>query len=71
MGVIKYASRGAFADRAALSNTVAPMGIGSVIGAVAGGLLVGVIPPTVLKFTLGVILNISAFRVFRKTKSQD
>ncbi|MEH1818762.1 MAG: sulfite exporter TauE/SafE family protein [Nostoc sp.] len=71
VGVIKYASRGAFADRAALSNTVAPMGVGSVIGAVAGGLLVGVIPPTVLKFTLGVILNISAFRVFRKTKSQD
>jgi len=71
VGVIKYASRGAFTDRVALSNTVAPMGVGSVIGAVAGGLLVGVIPPTLLKLTLGLILNVSAFRVFHKAKSQD
>ena len=71
VGVVKYASRGAFTDRAALSNTVAPMGIGSVIGAVVGGMLVGIVPAAVLKVTLGIILNVSAFRVFHKAKSHD
>lgn len=71
VGVVKYASRGAFANRAALSDTVAPMGVGSVIGAVIGGMLVGVIPASVLKVTLGIILNVSAFRVFHKAKSHN
>lgn len=66
VGLVKYASRGAFSDRSSLKNTVAPMGVGSVIGAFSGGLLVGLIPASVLKLTLGIILNISAFRVFHK-----
>jgi uncharacterized membrane protein YfcA len=68
VGVIKYASRGAFVDRTALSNTIAPMGVGSVIGAIIGGMLVDLFPASVLKITLGVILNISAFRVFHKAR---
>jgi uncharacterized membrane protein YfcA len=40
------------------------MGAGSVIGAVAGGFLVGVVPASVLKFVLGVILVVSAVRIF-------
>ncbi|WP_414518655.1 TSUP family transporter [Nostoc sp. PCC 9305] len=71
VGVIKYASRGAFADRTVLGNTIAPMGVGSVIGAIIGGMLVGIVPPRILKVTLGIILNISAFRVFHKVKSSD
>ena len=71
VGVVKYASRGAFTDKSILSNTVAPMGVGSVIGAIVGGLLVGIIPSAVLKVTLGIILNVSAFRVFHKAKSQN
>ncbi|AFZ02773.1 hypothetical protein [Calothrix sp. PCC 6303] len=43
------------------------MGVGSVIVEVIGGMLIGIIPPAVLKITLGLILNISAFKVFRKT----
>lgn len=66
VGLVKYASRGAFSDRSSLKNTVAPMGVGSVIGAFSGGLLVGLIPASVLKFMLGIILNISAFQVFHK-----
>jgi len=66
VGLVKYASRGAFSDRSSLKNTVVPMGVGSVIGAFSGGLLVGLIPASVLKFMLGIILNISAFRVFHK-----
>jgi uncharacterized membrane protein YfcA len=36
-----------------------------VIGAVAGGLFVGVVPAAVLKLVLGVILIVSAVRIFR------
>ncbi|MCS7002251.1 MAG: sulfite exporter TauE/SafE family protein, partial [Dehalococcoidia bacterium] len=47
VGLARYARRGAFADRTALRDTVAPMGVGSVIGASIGGLLVGVAPSPV------------------------
>jgi len=41
------------------------MSLGSVIGAVIGGLLVGIVPAGLLKFGLGIILIISAWRTFR------
>jgi uncharacterized membrane protein YfcA len=41
------------------------MGAGSVAGAVAGGLLVGIAPAAALKLLLGVILIVSAVRIFR------
>ena len=41
------------------------MGVGSVVGAVAGGLLVGLVPASGLKFMLGVVLIVSAIRIFR------
>jgi uncharacterized membrane protein YfcA len=41
------------------------MGLGSVIGAVGGGMLVGLVPAAALKVTLGIILNVSAVRIFR------
>lgn len=65
VGVGRFASRGAFAERRALTETVAPMGVGSAIGAFIGGLLVGFLPASALKFWLGVILIISALRIFR------
>ncbi len=69
VGILRYASRGAFANRRALSNTVAPMSLGSVIGAIFGGMLVGLVPTSILKIVLGLILNISAFRTFRSINS--
>lgn len=66
VGVGRYASRGAFAEREDLRNTVAPMGLGSVIGAVIGGLLVGVTPTAVLKVGLGIVLIVSAARTFNR-----
>jgi uncharacterized membrane protein YfcA len=64
VGVLRYGSRGAFDERQALVDTVAPMSIGSVIGAATGGLLVGVIPAAGLKIALGIMLNVSAVRMF-------
>jgi len=65
VGVIRHSRLHAFAERQDLTQTVFPMGIGSVIGAVVGGLLVGFVPATVLKVVLGIILIISAVRIFR------
>ncbi len=65
VGVLRYRRLGSFAERADLTQTVAPMGLGSVVGAVAGGLFVGVVPAAALKFVLGVILIVSAVRIFR------
>lgn len=67
VGLARYASRGAFQDPVPLKKTVFPMGIGSVIGALGGGMVAGIVPAATLKFALGVILNISAFRVFHKS----
>ncbi len=64
VGVLRHRRLGSFADRADLTQTVVPMGVGSVVGAMAGGLLVGLVPEAVLKFVLGVILIISAVRIF-------
>lgn len=63
-GLWRYARQGAFADRRALTETVAPMSVGSVIGAVVGGMLVGLVPASFLKVGLGIILIISAYRIF-------
>lgn len=65
VGVVRYASRGAFRERDALSETVGPMAVGSMIGAVAGGLLVGLVLPQLLKIGLGAILLVSAWRTFK------
>ena len=40
------------------------MGIGSVVGALVGGLLVGIVPSAALKLLLGAILIVSAVRIF-------
>ncbi|WP_235006725.1 sulfite exporter TauE/SafE family protein [Calothrix rhizosoleniae] len=72
VGVLRYASKGVFRIPVAapldyshpLKNTVLPMGIGSAIGALLGGLMVGVVPGQILKVVLGIILIISAVRVF-------
>jgi len=42
------------------------MGAGAVLGAVVGGLMVGVVPAVTLKLLLGVILIVSAVQIFRR-----
>jgi uncharacterized protein len=65
VGVARHARRGTYAERADLSATIVPMGAGSVIGAVIGGLLVGIAPDAAIKVALGMLLIISATRIFR------
>jgi uncharacterized membrane protein YfcA len=65
VGVLRHRGLGSFRDRADLTQTVAPMGAGSVVGAVVGGLLVGLVPAAALKLVLGIILIVSAVRIFR------
>jgi uncharacterized membrane protein YfcA len=64
VGIVRYARRGAYTDRKALRETVLPMAVGSAIGAGIGGLLVGIVPASAMKLGLGVILIVSALRVF-------
>ena len=68
VGLARYAGRGAFNERRDLIETVAPMSVGSVIGAIIGGLLVGIVPAAVLKVGLGIILIVSAVRIFQHTR---
>jgi len=65
VGVFRHRGLGAFEEGQDIAKTVAPMGVGSVLGAVAGGFLVGVAPATALKLLLGIILIVSAVRIFR------
>lgn len=43
-----------------------PMGTGSVLGALLGGLMVGIVPPSALKLILGLVLIVSSIKVFAR-----
>ncbi len=64
IGMIRYAKQGGYSQKQDLYETVAPMGAGSVIGAIIGGLSVGLVPANILKIFLGLILCYSAWRIF-------
>jgi uncharacterized membrane protein YfcA len=64
VGIARHQRRGAYA-RTAITRTVLPMGAGSITGALIGGLLVGLISVSLLKALLGVVLIVSAIRMFR------
>lgn len=66
VGVLRHRRLRAFEERRDLTDTVTPMGFGSVVGAVAGGLLVGLVPAAALKLVLGAVLIISAAKIFRR-----
>ena len=55
--MVRHARLKAFDERLDLTRTVAPMGVGSVFGAVAGGLLVGLVPAAASVLLLGFVLS--------------
>lgn len=65
VGCWRYTRKGMFADRGDFSALVAPMSLGSIVGALAGGYLVPYVPARALKLVLGTILIVTAIRIFR------
>jgi uncharacterized protein len=65
VGIIRYARQRTYNEKGVVKQTIVPMGIGSVIGALIGGVLVGIVSPQLLKVGLGIILIVSAIGVFR------
>ena len=70
VGLLAHARLGAFTDRRVWGDTIWPMSVGSLLGAVTGGLLVNSVPSAMLKAVLGGILIYSAVRVFLKGRSK-
>jgi uncharacterized membrane protein YfcA len=65
VGVIRHRGLGAYSElRSRPYGDGGAHGAGSVMGAVVGGLLVGMVPAAALKLVLGVILIGSAVRIF-------
>ena len=69
VGVARHARAGALRDGVILRGMVAPMALGSMAGAVVGGLLVGLVPADLLKLGLGVLLIWSAWKAFRHVRA--
>lgn len=67
--MLRHRRLGAFAEKRDIATTFAPMDAGSVIEAVAGGLMVGFFPAAALKLVLSVILILSAAWIFRGRKA--
>lgn len=62
----RYGRLGMLPDRSSLQGIALPMGAGSIVGAVLGGLAVGLVAPSILKLILGAVLIVSAIKVFAK-----
>lgn len=60
-----FAAGSVLRDGAVWRGTILPLGAGSILGAVIGAGLLGIVPSGALKIGLGVILIWSAFGVFR------
>lgn len=71
VGVWRYARLGSFSDRRDLRTLVLPMGVGSILGALAGGFLASRVAGRALKFLLGWILVGSALRIFRAARHES
>ncbi|NTW43019.1 MAG: sulfite exporter TauE/SafE family protein [Anaerolineaceae bacterium] len=69
VGLFRYHHIGNFFNREGVSNIVIPMGAGSVIGSVLGGLLFSYVSQNGLKILLGVVLIYSAYRIFFRSKA--
>ncbi len=63
VGMIRYGKQGRYRSQADM-HIIALMGIGSVIGAVIGGMMLGIVPGQPLKLLLGLLLIVSAVKVF-------
>lgn len=59
-GLLRYRGLAALPDIGSLRTVAVPMGLGSIVGAIIGGLLVGLLPVAGLKVLLGAVLIAAA-----------
>jgi uncharacterized membrane protein YfcA len=64
VGFLRYLRLGSYNERCDITQVVLPMGLGSIVGAVIGGALVGVVSSEHLKLLLGLLLITSAVKMF-------
>jgi len=67
VGIMKYRTTAAFKVVHLEKPFIAYMASGSVIGAYCGSLLLGIVPSSALSLLLGIILLISAVKIFRSS----
>lgn len=65
-GIVRHARAGAFADRRLLRAVVVPMGVGSAVGAIIGGVLAAYVAAGFIEMALGLLLIWSGWKVFSK-----
>jgi uncharacterized membrane protein YfcA len=66
VGLTRYATAGAFATLTREKCLLTWMSLGSIGGAALGGLLLGIVSARALTLLLGVVLAVSAAKVFRR-----
>lgn len=67
VGLLRHFGAGSVLREAAVWRaTVLPLGLGSILGAIPGALLLALVPSQMLKIGLGIILIWSAWGVFRR-----
>lgn len=64
IGIARHAKLGAYRDRRLMVELIAPMALGSIAGAMLGGLVAGFFPSAAIKIMLGLLLIWSAWKVF-------
>jgi uncharacterized membrane protein YfcA len=63
VGLFRYWKQGRYENRD-VSEMIVPMGLGSVVGSVAGAAMVGMVSAVALKAILGCILILSSIKIF-------
>jgi len=66
IGLTRHMLNVGFFEKSDMQYLIVPMGIGSVIGAYLGGLLLGIVSGYWLKIILGIILMASALKIYMK-----
>jgi uncharacterized membrane protein YfcA len=63
VGLLRYWKQGRYQDHD-VAGMIVPMGLGSVVGSIAGAAMIGMVSAEVLKAILGCILILSSVRIF-------
>ncbi|WP_282442362.1 MULTISPECIES: sulfite exporter TauE/SafE family protein [Pelotomaculum] len=71
IGLGRHYANGAFTQKQDIKELVLPMGIGSIIGSFIGGMLILYVSGGSLKLILGLILIISAVKIFNKVRREN